>query len=60
MGALAAILAILGATARLDAEQFAALNVAITAMGLVNLGGPQDEFGQRQTIHVAKFVEGLH
>src|SRR5205823_1878638 len=56
-GALAAIRAILGTAAGLDAQQGAALHVAVAAVGPVHLGGAEHQFGQRQPVDAAEIVE---
>src|SRR5262249_34215725 len=59
-GALGAVAAILGTAARLDTEESAALDITNIVVRSVDLGGAEDELGQRLLVDRLEFLESFH
>ena len=60
MRTLRTVFAIFGAAPGFDAQQRAALDVVVPAMGLVHSGRPQDQFGKGKVVDRLEFVERFH
>src|SRR5262249_56198198 len=59
-GALRAVAAVLGAAARLDAQQRAPLHVPRVVVRPVDLRGAEHQLRQRKLINTLELVEGFH